>query len=157
MDNRISDAIQDVMAETTFTEGALQKFKDALEQVKTLESDLESDRQELRDALKHTYGLEQDNKAQAKTIQTLKAREREMEKREDLCHAKEVDNAAHKARAEAIKECFGMVFGNPTVHRSIHGQVPVREGGDNGYSVQQNYTKDESVTEAITAGWGESG
>lgn len=148
MDKRISDTIQQVINEGTFTPDALKQFQEALEQAKAVEEKLTLVRGErddyqaqCEDQRKEIMRLEAANEA-------IEERERAIHNREVECHKAEILNAAFEARAQTFSECFNKVFGNVQMHRRIHGDVPRTEGA-NQYVSTHRFSKDETISEDV--------
>ena len=81
------------------------------------------------------------------SINEVNQREKEVAKREAEITKLECKAVQENAVANAYKDCFGLVFRNQHVHRSISGNVPV--AGDNNYgpqSMSMCTTETESVS-----------
>ena len=153
MDNRISQAIQDVINEGTFTPGALEQFKIALNKAVEVENELAATRGELDAMMNRTAKAETLIDKMREEAQLRFTREADLEKREAACHEAEIKNAADNARAETFDKCFNKVFGNVEIHRAVTGSKPVVQGGGNGcssYASREGYDESETVTEDVS-------
>ena len=81
------------------------------------------------------------------TINDVNQREKEVAKREAEITKLECKAAQENAVANAYKDCFGLVFRNQHVHRSISGNIPVSGGSNCGpQSMFMSTTETESVS-----------
>lgn len=144
MNNAISIAIQEAMADAALTADALRRFTDLASEVKGLEKKVlgfkniitEQEYQIKRINSELTDAIESRDKAVA-WREALTTREASLTQGEK-------ETAVAKAEARTIKDCFETVFKNTIIRRNLMGTVPSRTGE---YSTQENISTQEIIEE----------
>lgn len=121
--DNVQAAIRELVEKQTFT-------AEAAAGITKLRADVDAAVKENKDLLTRNDKLMQDNLALGRTIgmrdneiAALKSREDALAKREAVCHAAEIEKASANAVANTFRECFGAVFRNFQVNRSLTEQV----------------------------------
>ena len=147
IDPKLQAALDAVIQEGTFSLSAVEGVKRLRDENEILLSKLDSADDE------NTTLRASNKKLEAKCVDlearsaALAAREKEVAKREAEITKLECKAAQENAVANAYKDCFGLVFRNQHVHRSLSGNVPVSGGTNYGpQTMSMNTTETESVS-----------
>lgn len=146
IDPKLQAALDAVIQEGTFS-------LSAVEGVKRLRDENEKLLLKLNEADEENTTLRASNrKLETKCVDfetrsaALAAREKEVVKREVEIIKLECGVSQERAVAAAYKDCFGLVFRNQHVHRSISGNVPVAGGNNYGpQTMSMNTAETETV------------
>lgn len=145
--DQLTGLLSSIVEGNTFTVGALDRMKAAIGKAEQLEKDLTRTQADLR---RSTAALLESQAALAEANSKLvgwQRREEELIKRERAIFDLEKGAAVSTARADVYDRCFGLVFKNPEVKRSIyeHSSVPFV---NNGFTTQATSTR--SITDTQT-------
>lgn len=145
MDDRISEVIQQVMEETTFTPVALKRFQE----IADLADERESLIAELRAENLSLENLNQKRRkkemALEKKLEGFDERERALVEREKQITALEKNAAVADAKSQTWREACGLIFRNAEVRKSMSGggNIPDPNGTYSGATI---YTDRNSTT-----------
>ena len=139
INDKISKAIETVMAEGTFHADALKRRQEQLDGIKGLELRLKS-------LIDENLQLKKDNREQDIRIEELTKRAEEAEKRATESAQHKIDNAGDKARAETFRECFSLVFRNTQVRESTFHDTPVVRTLSGGGDYVENHSTQKTIT-----------
>jgi hypothetical protein len=132
--DNVQAAIRELVEKQTFT-------AEAAAGITKLRADVDAAVKENKDLLTRNEKLQQDNLGLGRTIglrdaelAVVKAREEALVKREAACHVAEIEKATANATASTFRECFGAVFRNFQVHRTlteqaVHPRAGHQQGG----------------------------
>ena len=147
IDPKLQAALDAVIQEGTFSLSAVEgvkRLRDENIQFNVTVEHLENNIKGLAEDNKVLRDKERDYSERLALVAT---REKEVAKREAEITKLECKAAQENAVANAYKDCFGLVFRNQHVHRSLSGNVPVSGGNNYGpQTMSMNTTETESVS-----------
>ena len=147
IDPKLQAALDAVIQEGTFSLSAVEgvkRLRDENIQFNVTVEHLENNIKGLAEDNKVLRDKERDYSERLALVAT---REKEVAKREAEITKLECKAAQENAVANAYKDCFGLVFRNQHVHRSLSGNVPVSGGTNYGpQTMSMNTTETESVS-----------
>ncbi len=151
MDDRIADAIREVVAEATFQPEVLNRMKANIELVEQLEEALEkadNDNEILKE--RNRKGDQAYNDV-CKELAELKGQKADVELREKAVHDAEKSHAAHQAAAETWEKACGMIFRNTAVRREVfdseNGPAGIDQYGTTQYATTTKAYKETKTDE----------
>jgi chromosome segregation ATPase len=129
MTNKVTEAIDEMVREKTFSLDALNAINDLKTKARIMEGALDAAQKDVAKAKEDARLMSERYSECNAEVNAFKTREADLEKRERAIFEHEKASAVAQARSQAFGEAFGMVFRNTVVRETVNKSVPVAGPG----------------------------
>ncbi len=122
--DKISELLAAIGRKTSFTPDAVQEFNDLLTKVANLENTVTMDKTHISTLQNDLRQAVYDRDKNQRELSDYKEREKNLIERENTVTTLEQQKAVAQAESATFEKCFGLVFRNAEIRRTMTGMAP---------------------------------